>query len=157
MSLPKDYRPREGDVVVLHGTVKYDFDPTDDDEAKIFVRLIEDYADRRVPLSTVVGLFSRAWKAGDAVRNVDDHEDAGTVVATYGTYVWVKPHSGAPLVTFDNASLEDDPAAAGAENYGTGPAMAAVKEQDRDNVEKGFMPAAVDSDDGPLAKEEIVF
>lgn len=73
MPLPEGYLPRKGDVLVLHGVVKYDVvrelaDYDEDQKLVVWVRLLGDFQDRRVTLDTVVGVAVRNWEAGEKVR-----------------------------------------------------------------------------------------
>lgn len=90
MPLPEGYLPREGDVLVLHGTVKYDadLDPENVEKETVWVTLLGDYTSRRVPLAKVVGIKRRTWKVGEKVRSRNDHEIFGEIVATHDDLVW---------------------------------------------------------------------
>lgn len=94
MLLPEGYLPRRGDVLVLHGTVKYDVVEKEDrehDGLKVFIRLDSDHSDRRVSLDTVVGIYSRKWEPGNLVRLIGERdEDVFEVVAVSGQHAWCK-------------------------------------------------------------------
>lgn len=96
MPLPEGYLPREGDVLVLHGRVVYDVNASDVDRGgtegpKVFVRLTGDYEDRRVPVNTVVDIFSRKWNVGDEVIiDGDDEGGFGEVLAVHDDHYWLK-------------------------------------------------------------------
>lgn len=95
MTLPTGYLPREGDVVILHGVVKYDVNPNEDadsdDGLKVFLRPVGYYADIRVPVSALVGLHHRNWEVGALAMH---HGDSVEVLATDGDEVWVKGETG---------------------------------------------------------------
>lgn len=104
MSLPEGYRPREGDVLVLHGTARFDVDPGDDE---VHVQIDGDFASRIIPLNKVVGIHCRHWQIGDRVRLNDDAE-ARTVLAVHDDLVWTKADNG--MVSTDAANeLEEIP------------------------------------------------
>lgn len=107
MGLPKGYRPREGDMLILQGSVKYDFDEGED---QVWIILDGDFMMRRIPLEKVYGVIGRAWRVGDCVRSRNDHSDRGEVVAVSDLMVWVKHRSGS-FLTYSGLDLEDDPMA----------------------------------------------
>jgi hypothetical protein len=95
MPLPEGYLPREGDVLVLHGRVKYDVerqaaDHDEDGKLTVWVRLLSDFRDCRVPLETVVGVHRRKWDAGAKVRTRADHAVFGEIVAVHEDAVWLQ-------------------------------------------------------------------
>lgn len=104
MSFPANYVPREGDVVVLHGTVKYDLEAGDE---KVFVRPEGHYQDIRFSLEELHGVVSRAWHAGDQVETPRGF--VGEVVATHGDKVWV--NLGRGFDTYECLELKIAPAA----------------------------------------------
>jgi hypothetical protein len=112
MPIPEGYLPREGDVVVVHATVKYDVDPktdSDEDGPKVFIRPIGGYTDHRVPVKTLVGLYSRHFEEGERVRMHADPTATGTVLATYEHLVWVKFERLEDARTIPANSLEPIP------------------------------------------------
>lgn len=101
MPLPEGYLPRKGDVLVLHGRVKYDVvekeDVDEDQKLTVWVRLEGDYQDRRIPLETVVSIFARKWELGERVIG---NSLIGEVVGVYEDSIWVKfdtPMNAEPL------------------------------------------------------------
>lgn len=101
MPLPEGYLPRADDVVVIHAVVKYDVKPkedTDDDRRlKVFVRPIESYTDVRIPLDTIVEVYSRHFDPEERVRLISQPECEGVVIASHETQVWVKFDAGTSL------------------------------------------------------------
>ena len=113
--MPKGYLPREGDVLLLLARVKYDVEVGDtafgeeDKGPTVWVRLIGDYQDRRVPLKEVHSVVGRTWRVGDKVRSLNDHNDRGEVVAVKDGMAWVQHVSGS-FLTYAGLDLERDPA-----------------------------------------------
>jgi hypothetical protein len=114
MPLPEGYLPREGDVLVLHGTVKFDYDPG---EEKVWIRLMDHWEDDRIPISSVVGVHCRKWEQGEQVRHRNVEHCFGEIVATCDDMVWVKlaadskrgkKFSAGQLATFHCNELEPD-------------------------------------------------
>lgn len=92
MGLPTDYWPREGDVLIVRATVKYDVDPGEED-VHILVGS-NTYTPVRIPLADVTGVHCRRWEVKDRVRVMDGSigllgVDA-TVIGTHGEWAWVK-------------------------------------------------------------------
>ena len=104
MKLPEGYLPRENDVVILHGTVKYNVEPADE---SVHVRVAGmDYRDVMVPLDKIVGIHARHWAIGDKVLCNDG--DSGTVAATQDGMAWIKLASGA-FTTYACNDLRENP------------------------------------------------
>jgi hypothetical protein len=100
MPIPEGYLPRRGDVVVVRAEVRYDVKPsedTDEDGVQVFVRPLEGYTDVRVPVRTLVGLWSRRFYEGDRVRAIVEPGAVGTVAAISDEHVWVKFDATATL------------------------------------------------------------
>lgn len=58
MTLPKGYRPHEGDILVVHGRVQFDVDAED---AGVHLIVAEQtYRSLLVPLDAVIDLYCRA-------------------------------------------------------------------------------------------------
>jgi hypothetical protein len=95
---------RKDDVVAVRAVVRFDVDPNDDN---VHVRL-DRWHDTRVPLADVLSIEERVWRIGERVRNVNDHEDRGRVIAVHGTVAWVKT-PGKNFMTIDSLCLEPDP------------------------------------------------
>jgi hypothetical protein len=93
MPFPEGYLPREGDVLVLHGRVKFDWDLEEDKPERAIVWIdVEGHDGRhaiRVALSCIVGIKRRTWKPGEAVCVRNAGGIFGNVVSTSGDYVWV--------------------------------------------------------------------
>jgi hypothetical protein len=106
MPIPEGYLPRTGDVVVLHAVVKYDVDPTEDADSKdglqVWVTPMEYHSPSRVPLNTLVGLYSRHFEAEERVRLHANPRFTGIVIATHDDVVWVKPDEAGAIYAGDN-------------------------------------------------------
>lgn len=108
MPLPEGYLPREGDIVVVHASVKYNVESGDDSVHLAF----PGNADRPLimAIATIEGLFARHWDEGDAVRVIEDHACTGSVIATSGSFVWMKnDRPGAGMTTYLANELEPIP------------------------------------------------
>jgi hypothetical protein len=117
MPLPEGYLPREGDVLVLHGTVKYDVAP---DEKRVHIKLDGDHGPRVLLLETIIGIRRRTWKEDEKVRHRNLTGVFGHVVAMAGDRVWIKlapksaqrrSHGG--FMTVHCNEIEIDPIATG--------------------------------------------
>jgi hypothetical protein len=113
MPLPEGYRPRKGDILVLHGVVKHDVHPG---EESVFVTIDGHYGTESVKLDGIASLFARAWNKGERVRQniMSTNTGDGEVVATYGDRVWVKFDVDGSMGTFRANDLvlipsDDDP------------------------------------------------
>ena len=85
MPLPENYRPKEGDELLIRAKVKYDCDPGDDD-----VHLNPAGAEHKdiiIPLVRVHSLLCRKWKPKDRVRA---RCTIVVVFATFDDLVWVR-------------------------------------------------------------------
>lgn len=109
MSLPDGYLPRKDDVLILHATVKYDYDPAEGKEVWI------DSDGPFTPLDKFVGIKRRTWKSGETVRHRNVEHCFGEVIATCDDMVWVKlgenskhgkKFSQGPLATFHCNEIE---------------------------------------------------
>ncbi len=85
MGLPPGYLPRAGDILVLHATVKYDFDPGDN-----HVGMKIGYNSISLPLEKIGGLKRRTWNEGESVKHRSISRWYGTVVATSEDVVWIR-------------------------------------------------------------------
>jgi hypothetical protein len=92
MPLPEGYLPREGDVLVIHGTVKHDVDPG---EKSVFVTFKKYGSAESVDLKNVVGLHCRRWDKGDKVTRLQPFigtytgwPAVGEVLAVHEETVW---------------------------------------------------------------------
>ena len=99
MSLPEGYLPRKGDVVILHATVRYDFDPGGSDNVSLSLS-IREHDSNFVPLDKIVGLHARHWEPGDKVRIISNGQ-FGEVVAVSDDAVWIKREDGGDRKWFD--------------------------------------------------------
>lgn len=111
MSLPKGYLPREGDVLVIHVTTRYDVrdDGEPGDPIYVHVSPVGDssYHKFRLPLADVIALHRRSWEIGTKVRSFG--EEAGEIVAVCDDMVWVK--SNGYMLTLGANEVEPDEAA----------------------------------------------
>lgn len=133
MPLPEGYLPRDGDVLVLHGTVRFNFDAGDHDVHVILDRRFT-HTSTTVPLDQVVGIHSRKWEPGDQVRSVKSLHHFGEVVATIDGWVWVKYALGSisegTMQTFEANDLE---AVGGGEPFAEPPPMPQPAPSDTEN------------------------
>lgn len=102
MKPPANYRPREGDVVLVRAKVTIDCDPGDP-----YVHLKVNHTRVGVDLKDLEGIITRTWKPKDRVRNVHDLSDRGVVIAVCDGMAWVKLNSGA-FYSYAALDLEDD-------------------------------------------------
>lgn len=114
MPLPEGYLPRKGDVVVLHAVVKYDVNPKEDadsdDGVQVWVTPLEHYSASRIPLKTLVGLYSRSFAEGERVRVKGEGPVAqGVVISTHEDVVWMKLDENAGFGTYFSCGLEPVP------------------------------------------------
>lgn len=101
MNIPENYLPRKGDVLVLHGIVRFDVES----DEHIHLSIVgSEHTRVLLSFENVFGLIGRTWKVGDQVRTVNDHSDHGEVIAVHGTSVWVK--GGHFFETYDSMDLE---------------------------------------------------
>lgn len=113
MPVPKDYRPRRGDVVTIQTVVSFDYDGGDE-WVHLKTRVNSRYGGPStftVSLEEIAHLVSRKWDEGMPVRNASDYEERGTVVVSFDGWVVVKPLPGSetgPWI-FSNTEVEDDP------------------------------------------------
>lgn len=82
MTLPAGYRPRKGDVVIVHATVKFD---ADSDLEGIHVKV--DYHSMRLDRNLIQGIAAYHFDPGDTVQFKDD-PDHLKIVAVHGFYAW---------------------------------------------------------------------
>lgn len=89
--VPANYRPRRGDIVVLHAEVKHDFD-----EGDAYVHLLIDgrSATTLIARSEISGVKRRIWNEEEEVQHKANPKIYGTVVAMSGYSVWVKLDTG---------------------------------------------------------------
>lgn len=113
MSIPEGYLPRKGDVVVLHAVVKYDVNPTEDADSEeglqVWVTPKEYHSSSRVPLKTLVGVYSRYFEEGERVRFVNEPQTIATVLAICDEFVWLKTEIGGTYLTNPAVDLEPVP------------------------------------------------
>lgn len=84
MPLPDGYLPRKGDVLVIHATVKYDVETSDD---SIHVVPADRHSSVLIKRSDIVGLHCKKWEPGDLAR----HDDVAVeVIAIDGDEVWIR-------------------------------------------------------------------
>lgn len=101
MPLPKDYLPRDGDIIVVHAKVKFDVDPGED---RAHIRVVGSHQDISVPLDKIVQIHCRKWSEGDEVVWNDRH---GTVLAVHEDNCWLSVPGHCPsLVTAPANDLE---------------------------------------------------
>jgi hypothetical protein len=105
MPLPEGYRPRKGDILVLHGVCRHDVDAN---EKSVFVDVEGHYGALMVKLRDIDGIFARCWYPGDKVRSIDRSDGGfdGEVVATCGVSVWAKWSLSGSMETFGANELE---------------------------------------------------
>lgn len=92
MPLPEGYLPREGDVLVVHCTTKYDVDPSDSN-----VHIIHPgrhTSSLTIELQEVVALYCRKWNEGDRIIDASNVGQPGTVIAVDETSLWIKFDDG---------------------------------------------------------------
>lgn len=148
MSLPEGYRPREGDVLVLHAKVRFDVEPGD------LVAHVEVGLYKRgcaVALDEIVGVHLRRWSKGDRVRWTDPILNSGdsrssvaydaTVVAAADDHAWIKLGSDGSFRSVHANSLvplfdppEDDVPEAAPTYSPAPPPTAATNESDDDDI-----------------------
>lgn len=87
MTIPSGYLPREGDVLVLLATVKFDVEPGD---TGIHVKINGHYERLMLKPSDFVGLRRRTWRAGEVARSRNDPTIFGEVICISGDGVWLK-------------------------------------------------------------------
>ena len=97
--IPKGYRPREGDILLIPVVVKYGVDASETD---VLVTPVGHYSTISIPIENVTDVRRRKWLAGDAVRMSGDHEIVGTVAAVDGDGVWVRLGAGEFLTCYAN-------------------------------------------------------
>ncbi len=104
MPLPKDYRARQGDVVLLHATVKYDADPTD---TYLDVEITGRYGSIAVDLVSIAGLDHLGLKPDNRVVILseepkdDSPPTVWIVIALHDEKAWIKIADCDPSVTTD--------------------------------------------------------
>lgn len=108
MSIPEGYRPTKGDVVVLHGQVKFNVEPEDEGDVHVTIVGAEHHT-IIVPLDKIVDLRYRAWTKGNLVQEFLSGMNKGEVIAVCEDYVWVKVQSTGNLHTFHANALERQP------------------------------------------------
>lgn len=118
MPLPEGYLPREGDVLVLHGVVRYSVDASDE-SVHLIVNPKYKHTSTTVPLDQVVDLYSRFWKPCDQVVRASNpalgqvrDPAIGAVIATFKDSVWVSFEGRWPVSVQANALMpapEDKP------------------------------------------------
>lgn len=92
MALPEGTKLRKGDIVALHGEVKFDFDPADDDHIYLDVPG-SSYC--MVTPDEIVGIVRRAFRVGETVK-VSGMVGTATVeaVSNDGEFLWLRMSSG---------------------------------------------------------------
>lgn len=106
MPLPEGYLPRQGDVVVIHGIVKYNVDPGD---TYADVMIEGKYSSVHIELDKIAGLHCRHWNEGDKVHLPGRAiTDVGEVIATNGDNVWIAMPGGS-MATYHANQLTEVP------------------------------------------------
>ena len=101
MKVPPNFAFRKGDTVTVVATVKFS---TEEDDDRVHV-ILDRHVAAAVALAQVRTIEGRIWDSGDYVRNVNDHDDHGEVVAFAEGMAWVKLASGA-FTTYAALDLE---------------------------------------------------
>lgn len=107
MSLPKGYLPHEGDILTLHGRVR--FSVTRDD-GMVHLEILGAMGKDRmiVDLPAIAGLHCRTWSPGDKVRATAAPTERGEVIAIHENFAWVRLLDGGSLGTIAANELEPD-------------------------------------------------
>lgn len=108
MPLPEGYLPREGDVLILHGVVRWNVDAGENDVHLFIDRRYKHSGGVCVPLDQIIDIHCRAWEVGSKVIRKGGNQNVGTVLATYEDQVWVAFSGGSPVSIHANA-LEPAP------------------------------------------------
>lgn len=92
MALPEGTKLRKGDIVAIHATVEYDFDPADDDRIHLDVPGTSYCA---VTPDKIVEVVRRTFRVGETV-NVSGMVGTATVeaVSKDGEFLWLRRSSG---------------------------------------------------------------
>ncbi len=85
MPLPNDYKPRQGDVLVLHATVKRDFACSDD---SIYLEADGCYTTLCLKPDQIAGVHSLLFEPGQRVCLTGDK--CGRIIAVHGDQAWVE-------------------------------------------------------------------
>lgn len=85
MGLPKNYRARKGDILILHATVRYDQSRGD----SISVKVEGHNWDVTLGRDQIAGVSRVNLDKGDTVIVRGDAEDVGTILAVDGDFAWV--------------------------------------------------------------------
>lgn len=96
MALPKGYRPREGDILIIHAECLDDTEPGDH---YIHVKLGREYRDTfTIPIENIIDIKNRRWIVGEIVNWRPNRDIRGTIVAVVDNEVVIKlTHSTNPL------------------------------------------------------------
>lgn len=113
MGLPEGYRPRKGDIVVLHARIKNDLFRSSSRESLLdsgtSMQIVGQAGDTWVDFENVVGLMQRHWEPGDKVR-FKRNGRFGEVVAVFEDKAWIKMAGDETTVMSTECAneLEDD-------------------------------------------------
>lgn len=105
MALPEGTKLRKGDIVAIHATVEFDFDPQRDDFAFLDIA----GQTRSLIPHNIVGIVRRVFKPGEVVRVVDQGyrfwKKSFTVeaISESGEKLWVRDALG----QYDTVSARD--------------------------------------------------
>jgi hypothetical protein len=102
MALPATYRPREGDILILHARVKHSFTGSDDG---LYVEIEGHYSTPCLPPESFAGVHRLGFEVGDYVWHVDQQAHA-TVLAINGNQAWIKWQIGGSTMVIAMTDLE---------------------------------------------------
>lgn len=104
--MPPNYRPREGDVVLVLARVRFDADKED---KHVHIQIVgEEHIRAAVAIDGLAGVFNYGWKVGDRVCNKSQHSGAGVIIALRDKMAWVKRDDGS-FLTYALNELEPGP------------------------------------------------
>lgn len=84
MSLPDNYKPKEGDVLILHATVKHSFTGGD---GAIYLEVGGHYSTLCLEASEIAGVHQLVFEPG---QRVFADEDCGHIIAAHEGMAWVE-------------------------------------------------------------------
>lgn len=100
---------RKKDVILIRASVRYGYGPVDRDReymtaTPLNINNPEEYrSDIMVPISSIAGIETRAWKRSDTANICDgDVQREVTVLAVHGADVWVQLPDGATTILSAN-------------------------------------------------------
>lgn len=88
MALPANYRPREGDKVLIRAVVRFDCD-VGEDEAHLKI-VGSEHNTPILKLDKIHSVVSRAWVVGDLVKTQDGDITLGCIQGVVGEWVWIE-------------------------------------------------------------------